>query len=298
MKKRNVLTISFLFFLFICAYAVPSKALVLDFYDNVAAPPGFYSLFYFNYVDQPRLVDNAGKNTQGGPAGNQNYDLSAEIAILRPVYYFKGLGMLWAFNAIIPYGKVQARDLATGDKESSTGLGDINIGPAVFLYQNDKTMTYVSFWEFVSLPTGDYSKDRAMASGANMGYNHVYLEHELAFSTSFVENSKVSYDMNINYFTHFNGPDIHPADVLECEGILGYGITNNLRAGIYATYWAELEKAKMFGVEYDKRTFFSVGPSIAYSKEKWGVNFRWVEDVMAKNGPEGRQFFLRFNYSF
>jgi len=282
--------------IFICIFCSGSQAIVLDFYDNVACPPGFYGLAYYNFYDAPKLKDDSGENVK--TATGDDFDMTMHVLSLRPVVYWKGLNTLWAFNAVIPFGQMEARNLTTGEKERSTGMGDVLIGPAVFLFQHEKSMTFLSFWEFVSVPTGDYSRTRAIEGGPNLGYKYWYLQHQLAFATSFAEKSKVSYDMNVNYFQKFSTSDLKPGDSMEFEGILGYGITDSIRVGAYARYWFDLQGSTNYDVDADKVKIFGAGPSIAYSKEKWGLNLRYIYDFEAENTTKGSQVWLRFNYSF
>lgn len=286
----------FLSLIFVCVMCAPSKAIVLDFYDNVAAPPGFYGLVYYNFYDAPKLKDDSSRTVK--TATGDDLSMTLNVASLRPVVYFKGFDMLWALNAVIPFGKIEAKNFTTGDTEESSGLGDILVGPAVFLFRHEKSGTFLSFWEFVSIPTGDYSRIRAIEGGPNLGYKYWYLQHQLAFATSFAEKSKWSYDMNISYFQKLSTADIKPGDSMEIEGILGYGITDAIRVGAYARYWFDLQDSTSFDVDSDKVKIFSAGPGIAYMKEKWGVNLRYVYDFDVKNSPQGSQVWLRFNYSF
>jgi hypothetical protein len=294
MKRNGLLVVISLFL--VGAFFTPSNAIVLDFQDNVACPPGFYGLAYYNYVDQPKLKDNSGNTVK--TATGDDLDLTVHVGSLRPVYYWKGLGTLFAANVIVPFGEASARNFATGRRQSSSGLGDILFGPAVFLYTHEKTGTALSFWEFASAPTGDYSKRRAEEGGPNLGLNYWYLQHQLAFSTVFYDKSPWSFDMNINYYQKFNASQVKPGDSFEPEAIVGYGLTDALRVGVYARYFFDLQKSEYFGAETDKAKIFSAGPSIAYSTPKWGVNFRYIHDFEAKNAPKGSQIWLRANYVF
>jgi hypothetical protein len=270
---------------------------VLDFLDNVLAPPGFYTVGYYNFYTAPDLKDDDGHNLK--TASGKDLDLTLHQFILRPVYYGKTGCALWALNAIIPIGQIEARNYTTGRSESSGGIGDIAFGPAIFLFQHEKSGTALSFWEFVSAPTGSFKKSRAREYGTNYGLGYWYLQHQLAFATSFFEKSPLSYDMNVNYYMKLNGNDQKPADSMEVEGILGYGITPALRVGVYGTYYWDLKKGEdVNGFDILKKKAFSAGPSIAYGTEKWGLNLRWVRDFDVKNGPKGDYIFLKASYAF
>ena len=272
---------------------IRAEAVQLDFQDNVASPPGFSAAIYYNNYNADRLTDHMGKKAS-------DLDLSYNVGILKPAYYFKLWNRTFAVNASVPFGTVSSRN-GLGEKEKSSGLGDITLSPGIFLYENNQTGTFLSFWEGISLPTGNWSEGRALRAGPNLGLHYWYLQHQLSFA-QLLWKGKVSYDMNINYFQRFKEPrlDIRTGDSFEVEGILGYGITDNWRAGVYADYWTDVRDTKIDGakIEDSKRKFFSIGPSITYGTEKWAVHFRFVPDVISENGPKGYQSWLRFFYAF
>lgn len=295
MKGRTVFGIAIC--CFVLLFSVQARAIVLDFLDNVACPPGLYGLAYYSYYTAPDLKDDGGHNLK--TASGKDLDLTLHQLALRPVYYGKAGSALWAANAIVPVGRLEARNFTTERKQSSSGIGDIMFGPAIFLFQEEKSMTALSFWEFVSAPTGPFSKGRARQYGTNYGLGYWYLQHQLAFATSFYDKSPISYDMNISYYQKFDGNHQEPADSMEVEGILGYGITPAIRVGVYGVYYWDLKKGEdINGYDILKKKAFSAGPSIAYGTEKWGLNFRWVKDFDVENTTKGDYLFLRFSYAF
>ncbi len=270
-----------------------AEAVQLDFQDNLAAPPGFYgALYYNNYTAKP-LTDHAGEKVS-------DLDLSYNVGILKPAYYFRLWNKTFSINASVPVGTVSSRN-SLGKKERSSGLGDVTVSPGIFLYENNQTATFLSFWEVVSVPTGNWSEGHALRGGPNLGFHYWYLEHQLSFA-QLLWKGKLSYDMNINYFERFTEPrlDIRAGDSFEVEGILGYGITDKVRVGVYADYWTDVTDTRIHGTKMDdsKRKFFSIGPSVGYSTEKWSVNFRFVPDLVSENGPKGFQTWLRFLFTF
>jgi hypothetical protein len=285
--------ISFLMILSVFGLTPQLEAIQLDFQDNIASPPGFYGYLYYNNYTAGRLTDHSGKKVS-------DVDLSYNVGILKPTYYFKLWDRTFAVNASIPLGTVSSRN-GLGDRERSSGFGDISLSPGIFLYESNQTGTFLSFWEVVSMPTGNWSEARILRGGPNLGLHYWYLQHQLSVA-QLLWKGKVSYDMNISYFQRFKEPrlDIRTGDSFEVEGILGYGITDKLRVGGYADYWTDVRDTKVDGTNVDrsKRRFFSIGPSLTYGTEKWAFHFRFVPDVMSENGPKGFQTWLRFLYSF
>lgn len=296
-KGKTVLLAALCWFMLL--FAGQARAIVLDFGDNVACPPGFYGLAYGTYYNAKDYKDDDGDTVRVGPLGNKHLDLSLWQLALRPLWYGKLGNFLVAANVIIPFGRLEARNPTTGRTQTSSGLGDISFSPAIFLFTDEKSGTAISYWPFASAPTGPFKKSRLRDGGAtNYGLGYWYIQHQLAFYTNFCEKSPWTYDMNINYYQKLNGNRQDPGDSMEVEGILGYGITPTIRVGAFATYYWDLNKSEIYGAEVDKKRAFSAGPSIAYGTEKWGLNFRWVRDFTAENTTKGDYLFLRASYAF
>jgi hypothetical protein len=277
----------------ILAFTIQARAMVLDFGDNTASAPGFYGYLYFNNYTAEKSMDHKGDTAA-------DLDLSYNVGTLKPMYYFKLWKHTVAVGVSLPFGSVSARN-SLGEKETSSGIGDIVFAPGVFLYENEKSGTYISFWENISAPAGNWSESRALRGGPNLGLHYWFLQHQLAFAQTFLK-GKVSYDMNVSYYQRFEEPklDLRAGDSIEVEGIVGYGITDALRAGIYADFWTDVWDTKSNGVRIDnsKRLFFGIGPGVSYTIGKFSANLRFVPDVVSENGPKGYQTWLRVMYSF
>jgi len=57
-------------------------------------------------------------------------------------------------------------------KDRLTGIGDVNLGAAIWLYNNDETRTYVAWEPFVVLPTGRYKGSQARCVSRNKPLEH------------------------------------------------------------------------------------------------------------------------------
>jgi hypothetical protein len=291
MKKIALVSMIIAWFSF--RFVFPAQATVLDFGDNTASAPGFYGYLYYNNYSAEKSMDHKGDTAA-------DLDLSYNVGTLKPMYYFKLWKHTVAVSATLPFGSVSARN-SLGEKETSSGIGDIVFAPGFFFYENEKSGTYISFWENISAPTGNWSKNRALRGGPNLGLHYWFLQHQLAFAQTLLK-GKISYDMNISYYQRFEEPklDLRAGDSIEVEGILGYGITDALRAGIYADFWTDVWDTKSNGVRINnsKRLFFGIGPSLSYTIGKLSFNLRFVPDIVSENGPKGYQTWLRCLYSF
>ena len=83
-------------------------SVLIDPYDNILAPDGFYGLAYFNYTQADEFM---------GPSGDDvaDVDFTATVGILRPIGYFHLGPVPLAFQAIVPFGKVEEKDVFDED---------------------------------------------------------------------------------------------------------------------------------------------------------------------------------------
>ena len=263
-----------------------AQAILVDPYDNALAPDGVYGLLYGNYYHADEFT---------GPDGDKavSADLSAYVSLVRVIGYKKIGKLPAAFQIILPFGKIEEKKFF---KESSEGIGDLTFGPGVFLYNNDDTRTYVSYWFYAFAPTGDFDKDRVI----NLGRNHWSFEHQIAINKQY---KGLVYDMNLNYYHHTeeSKTKLERSDRFELETSIAYQLNDKLVLGINGGGYADFGKAKIDGVSAaDTRAErWQVGPSIGYTiNERMGVNFRWSNDVSATNDSKGNDIWLRVNYAF
>ncbi|MFU8857003.1 MAG: transporter [Deferrisomatales bacterium] len=267
-------------------WAGSARAILVDPYDNVLAPDGFYGLAYFNYYTADEFT---------GPGGSKaaSIDLTATVGVLRPLAYFHLGPVPMAFQVIVPFGKVEEDKVF---KEDSSGLGDIVFGPGIFLYANESSATYVSYWFYVFTPTGEWDKNQAI----NLGQNHWYFEHQLAFHQML---GKVVFDANLNYYHHTEEPDndfkLPPR--FEAEASLAYQLTDQLILGVNGGGYWDLDEAEQNGssVSDTKAKRVQFGPLLGYQfTERFGANFRWTRDISAANDTKGDDVWLRVAYAF
>ena len=270
----------------LCLSATNALAVLVDFYDNALAPDGVYGLFYGNYYHADEFTDSDGDKAVSA-------DLTASVAIARIVGY-KTLGDYhFAYQAILPVGEVKESKVFD---ESSSGIGDLTFGPAVFLYADDNSGTYLSYWFYITAPTGEWDNDQAI----NLGAHHWYFQHQLALTAMLGD---FVCDMNLNYYQHTEEDDTktEAPDRFEVEASLGYPLTDKLMIGVNGGFYQDLDKVEVAGVKQEDSDAerWQFGPSISYTvTERLGVNLRWTHDVYAENDSKGDDVWLRLGYAF
>lgn len=291
MKKRSLLAICFV--LAILSFATVGSADVVDPFDNMAPPPGSFALVtYAGQVHFPDITDNNGDESDFG--------LDQSYLVLRPVYTVGKIAdtMTWGFNAIIPFVhlSLDSGNVFGAPGSNEFGLGDIAISPFLFLYENPDSQVFVSVWEFINLPTGDYSRNNAV----NIGRDTLFFQHQLAFGWY---PGKFGMDICLNYWQYLESDEVNfdEPDAFEAEGVFHYGITDKFRIGANVAYWIGLEDAEYDGVKAPDSEPMSVklGLNLSYAlAENLIAGFRWMHDVDAENAPMGDWAYLRLVYIF
>ena len=272
--------------LVVLVFAEFASADVIDPYDGMSAPPGTVALYsYFGQIHLPDIADNSGDKSHFG------YDQS--YMLLRPVYFLGQIAdkLSYGFNAVLPIAHV-----SLDGANNEFGLGDIGISPFIYLYENPNSKLYLSFWEFIFMPTGDYDKNNAV----NLGRDAWWFQHQLAFGWY---PNKFGMDFNINYFqfTESNKLKYDEPDAIEFETVVHYGITDKFRAGINAAYWIGMDDAAYDGnsVPDTKPMNVKLGLNLSYAlSEKITAGIRWMHDIDSKNYPSGDWVYIRLAYIF
>jgi len=273
-------------------WAGSARAILIDPYDNILAPDGYYGLMYFNYYHADELEGSGGDKLA-------DIDFIATVGIARALVY-KHLGPVpAAFQVIVPFGMVEEKDLLD---QHSSGLGDIVFGPGVFLYNNNDSATYISYWFYAFSPTGEWDEDQDI----NLGQNHWYFEHQLAYNQLM---GKFVFDMNLNLYHHteedgagaFKGLDVQRPPRFELEASLAYQLTDKLVLGVNGGGYWDLNKWEADGHSVDdtKAKRLQFGPTLGYQiTDRFGANLRWTHDVSVANDTKGDDVWLRASYAF
>lgn len=282
--KKSVLAICVS--LAILSFATFGSADVIDPYDNISAPPGTFALVtYTGHAHFPDIADNNGHESDFG--------LEASSLVLRPVYFAGKIAdkLSYGINAIIPIVHV-----SLDSANNEFGLGDIAISPFIYLYENPESQFYISFWEFIFMPVGDYSQNNAV----NIGRDAWWFQHQLAFGWY---PSKFGIDFNINYFQFTESDELKydESDAFEIETVVHYGITDKFRVGINAAYWIGVEDAEVDGVTLpdSEPMNFKIGLNLSYAlSENFSAGIRWMHDVDSENYPSGDSAYIKLAYVF
>jgi len=150
--------------LVVLVFALPDRNLWAegDARDYVAAPAGTKLMaIYYNFQTGNKLYADGEKITD-------DFNLSANIGILRPVM-FVNLGPIVADpQALIPFGSLSVDGSAVGGTEiQSTGLADVIITATFWLINKPEKKWWLGFTPYFFLPVGEYDNKRPINLGEN-----------------------------------------------------------------------------------------------------------------------------------
>ena len=272
-------------------FCLPAVTLASNARDYIPVPPGtkmlvlYYDMKYGDelYVDSDKV--------------SNNMDLDVNLGIIRPIYYTQIGGMLVAPQFILPFGSLELNDL------KSSGLGDLQAACAFFLINNMKDKFYLTYMPFVTLPIGEYDREKAV----NLGSNRWSTKQELAIGKGFGEKVWLEWITSLEFFfdnDDANGVNNRSVDssrdaLYRSETHLSYSFTKSFFASIdhYFTYGGETD---LDGVDQNDETqTHTLGLAFFFmlnDHTQAVVDFR--HDLDVENGIKADEIVFRFTYVF
>ncbi|MCB2185573.1 MAG: transporter [Deltaproteobacteria bacterium] len=283
MKKAGWLAVAFALVL---AFSAVASADILDPFDNIASPPGTFALgTYFSYQDWPDYDTNGETTT---------LDADVLAVLLRPIWFGPKIAgkVSWGLNAVIPVARIEA-----AGEETQAGLGDMVISPFIFLYENEKSALYVSFWEFIYTPTGYYNENSPNTSPSLDAWQ---FQHQLALGWY---PAPFGVDWTFNYWMReeSNELNIDYQDALETDLILHWTFDFGLTAGVMGSFWWDLDELKVDGTEVDdtKGHRYAAGLNVMYPLTDYLIlSARWLNDFDVENHTKGNWVYMRAVFVF
>ena len=270
---------------FVFAMSPGARADTFDMFDNISAPPGTFALLtYFGYQHYGEV------DVDGDSVDIPKLDIG--YVAFRPIYYLpKIFGHSWGFNGVLPFSGISQHGF-----DSSVGIGDIVISPFIYLYENCHNNIYLSFWEFITAPTGKYDETKAL----NNGYDAWWFEHQIAFGWY---PGKFGFETNVNWWQKQESSEleIDYQDAIESEGVIHYGLTDKLRIGLHWDFWWDLDELEIGDAKIDntREKIYRVGGAVMYFvSDKVFLSFRYLYDIEAENALKGHWAYARVAWIF
>ena len=297
----------FLVVLMLCsALAVPQISFAADARDYVPAPPGtFLFCAYYRHISATNLYSNGHKISN-------DFDLNANIGILRPVYYtsigkssFYGSGPFTIDpQALIPYGEQQVDGAAVGNNQiSSTGFADPVLLTTFWGVNAPEKKLWVGFTPYITLPLGTYDRQKG---ALNLGGNRWVFRPELGVVKGIGDRAYLDLIINGEFYTDNTnfGAGANPV-TLEQDPVLGF--ETHASYDITKQWFVSLDYYYNYGGE---TTVAGVKQNNQLSNHGLGISFFWGigdhnqlmlqyrDDFSVKSGPGTNTLGVRWAYFF
>ncbi|MBS0640504.1 MAG: transporter [Acetobacteraceae bacterium] len=159
--------------------ASPAAAIDILPRDYYLLPPGTnVTALYYNFVHGSEL------NLAGGPTFSDKTHVTANVGILRQVYYGALDGRAWAAQLIVPYG-AESGQIAGLNLPGTRGVGDIMLSAGMSFLPHPEPTWNVAMTLYVAMPTGDYVSSRTLNLGSNRWSFNPQIGYTQAIGDSF-----------------------------------------------------------------------------------------------------------------
>lgn len=239
--------------------AQSAYAIDIDAGDWTPAPAGTtVGLLYLQAAQRNDLY--AGGQRVPGSNG-----LDSQIGLLRAVHYFDILGTRANVNVVLPFGHLKGKD-GTSSLGSASGVGDLMLVSALWGHMDQEAGTYVGVLNYLSLPTGDYDRHKAL----NLGENRWKWTIQPGFQ--FQMNDRWGADLTADITFHGHNDDFGAGasgvtmkqnPTVQVQGFLRYGLSpaTTLNAGLSHVRTGETEVAGLDQNDSTRITKFQIGGS-------------------------------------
>ncbi|OWW22390.1 transporter [Noviherbaspirillum denitrificans] len=237
--------------------SAPAAAIDVDAGDYTALPAGTnLALVYYQHAERDKLYSKGSKVPL-------NAGLDSDVGILRGVHFMDIGGYIVDPQFLLPFGKLKAKD-GTSFLGDTGGTGDLLLAATVWLVNRKETNTYFGITPFLSLPTGQYDRSKAL----NLGENRTKFTLQAGYITSLTKS--LSLDL-VGDFTVYGrnrefgaaGATLEQKTSYQAQAHLRYHVNPafDLRAGVSKAITGE---TSVNGVDQGDRgstTKFNVGAS-------------------------------------
>jgi hypothetical protein len=254
-------------------------------------PGGSLWLNYLTFYTADRF------NNSNGAAAVPGYLVNSEAEAARLLHTWASLdGVSWTSGLILIASHASID--VPHQSGSGGGLGDLVIQPLLLTGTFGNLHVLGGF--DVSLPTGNYSKDKLV----NPGLNYTTVAPQFALTWLPTRELEVSLFSTAGFNSKNHETQYKSGDYLDIDYAIGYRAFASLHAlqlSMVGYWFDQFTDDQLNGQQFldgHRGKAFAVGPQIRYQFAKGGVAFKWLHETSAENRPEGNRFQLQFAVPF
>ena len=257
--------------------------------DWLPAPVGTdMVLGYFSSVSSHGMYDG-GKRVAGASG------MDMQMAIYRQMHYRELAGKTVQYEVIVP----MVRTGLGSPREHMQGVGDISVGTAVWLVNNEASRTYFAWEPFISMPTGRYHGSRADISP---GANRWTTVQDFAFVQGFGESSYLELMAEFEFYgknTNYYGATLKKDPSVRLMTLLSTNLTESTYVGMRYRYETG-GKEKLNGTQaVGSANSHQLAAEITHQlNDQHQLQLQYIHDLEVRNGPRLTGVQLRYGYAF
>ncbi len=260
--------------------------------DWIPAPPGT-SVFaaYLLGLNSHGFYDR-GNQIDDGPT------VDVRGMVLRPMYFSEIMGKTVQYELILPAMRTTIGVSGAPD-DRVTGVGDAQLGAAVWFINNEASKTWFAWEPFITVPTGKYYSNHADASP---GKNRWTTLQDFAFVQGIGESTFLEAVAEFEFFgdnTNYYGGTLKKAPAIRLMALASTNITESTYVGMRYRYETG-GREKVDGVETvssarNHQLAFEITHQINDANQ---VQLQYIHDLKVENGPRMRGVQMRYVYAF
>lgn len=260
--------------------------------DWIPAPPGtsVFAAYLFG-LNSHGFYDH-GNRVDDGPT------VDVQGMVLRPMYFGEVLGKTVQYELILPATRTTI-GLSGEPDDRVTGVGDAQLGAAVWFVNNQETKTWFAWEPFITVPTGRYHSNHADASS---GKNRWTTIQDFAFVQGVGESTFLEAVAEFEFFgdnTNYYGGTLKKAPAIRLMALASTNITESTYVGMRYRYETG-GREKVDGVETvssakNHQLAFEITHQINDANQ---VQLQYIHDLKVENGPRMRGVQMRYVYAF
>lgn len=262
--------------------------------DYVPLPAGTTLIAsYFSHISATNAY------SKGNKVAN-NMDLSANIGMIRPVYYMKLGPYIVDPQMIIPFGvQTLQTNAGAGGEISSSGLADPIVTATIWFINDPASKTYLGFTPWFFLPIGEYDKKKPV----NLGGNRFMFREEVGFVKGFGD-LNIDLTASADFFTDNDkfgttSAKMSQAPIFNFETHLSYDINKTFFTSV-EYFYHNGGKTTVAGVKNDDAvSTHAAGVTLGFMlSPSYQLLFKYKQDLAVENGLKTGTIGTRLAYFF
>jgi hypothetical protein len=271
-----------------------------NFEDGIAFP-GWLAEETIGYYHAGQLKDHLGDKI---PGSNKLTSVSATTH-LAYISHLRLLDGFYGAEILLPLADVDL-DTSFGPKDRERGVGDLIVSPFILQWTDHKLFGMPYFHRIVvsvTLPTGEYDRNRSV----NIGNNMVSINPYYAFTI--MPTDKVELSARFHYlwnsendepFVGLGAGTVQPGQAFHANYAASYEVVKGVRLGINGYALQQLTEDKVDGHSQanSEERVFGIGPGIKWSGHGLLLYLSSYFETGAENRPEGTKVVFRLSKVF